>query len=202
MAVELGGINLAHLTHVAVREQARIVRHAVPGMSGDLAQTLGRPSVVVQFCGIFYGADAGADLDQLRQAYLAHEPVDLFTEAVGEGYFTQVLIARLEVAQRAGYLDQFDFACEVIEYVKPPEPAVTNPLAALDADLLGEAMDSLDEIQNALDQVAALADLIPDVPFVGDPTTQLRPMLDTFRSVTSSGVGTLTTIRDLFQPPG
>ena len=58
MAVELGGALLEHLTHVSVRERARIVHHDVPGLSGELAQTLGRHSVEVSLRGLFFGPTA------------------------------------------------------------------------------------------------------------------------------------------------
>jgi hypothetical protein len=198
MSVELGSVTLSHLTRVEVSEATRVVRHAVPGMSGDLSQVLGRPSVTVRFQGIFYGADAAAELGDLRTVHLAGEPVDFFTESVGEGYFAQVLITGLQVAQRAGYSDQFDFACEVMEYVEPPEPIVSDPFGALDVGLLDEATAFMDDVQNALEEVSGLVDLIANAPAFGDPTTQLPKMLDAFKSLTQGGLGTLTTIRDLF----
>jgi hypothetical protein len=198
MAIELGGISLEQLTHVAVRERARIVYHPVPGLSGDLAQTLGRPSVEVSIHGIFYGTSATDDLKQLRDAYLAREPVDFFAEAVGEGYFAQVLISRLEVMQRAGYLDQFDFVCDVVEYVEPPEPAVADPLAALDTDLIDEAGAFVDDVQNTLEEVSQLTDLLANAPSFADPTQRLPAMLDLFKTSASGGAGVLTTIHDLF----
>lgn len=200
MTIELGDITLSQLTHISVQEQARIVRHPVPGMSGDLSQTLGRPSVLVRFQGIFYGEKAADDLGGLRRAYLDEHPVDFFTEAVGEGYFAQVLITRLEVNQRAGYLDQFDYVCEVVEYVEPPEPVVAAPLGleGLDADLLGEAMSFVDDVQNALAQVSELTDLLANAPAFGDPTSRLPQMLDQFTALTGSGTTTLTHIRNLF----
>src|SRR5262245_7307618 len=133
MAIELGGITLQDLTHIVVHERARLIRHPVPGMSGDLTQTLGRCSVGVSIRGMFYGSDSFNDLSRLRSAYLERKPVDFFTEAVGEGYFAQVLIEKLEVSQRAGYLDQFDFSCDVVEFVEPPEPITADPFAGLDA---------------------------------------------------------------------
>ena len=198
MAVELGGIALEHLTHVSVREEGRIVHHAVPGMAGELAQTLGRPSVAVSFSGIFYGPDAADDLNSLRTLYLAQDPVDFFAEAVGEGYFAQVLISRIEVSQRAGFPDQFDLYCEVVEYVEPPEPAIVDPLAQLDTDLLGEATSFMDDVQNALEEVSQLTDLIANVPSFGDPTTRLPEMLDDYGSLIGSGASTLNGLRDLF----
>jgi hypothetical protein len=203
MSIELGDVTLEHLTHVSVDERARIVLHPVPGMSGDLSQTLGRPSVVVRFRGIFYGDSAADDLGSLRSAYLDEKPLDFFTEAVGEGYFAQVLITRMEVQQRAGYLDQFDYLCEVVEYVEPPEPAAVSlgglaDLAGIDADLLGEAASFMDDVQNALQEVSGLVDLVANAPNFGDPTTRLPAMLDQFKSLTGGGLSTLTNIRDIF----
>ena len=195
-------MTLEHLTHVDVTERVRIVRHAVPGMQGDLSQVLGRPSVEVTFRGIFYGPGAADDLAGLRQALATRAPVDFFTEAVGEGYFAQVLIAQLAVAQRAGYLDQFDYSCTVVEYVEPPEPVQANPLGALDAGLLDEAAAFMDDVQNAIDMVSKLSDLIGNVPDFGNPTERLGGMLDNYTSVlggASAGVAALTSLRDLLQ---
>jgi hypothetical protein len=198
MGVELGSATLEHLTHVEVHEATRVVRHAVPGMRGDLSQVMGRPSVEVRFQGIFYGATALDELGGLRTAHLAGKPVDFFTDAVGEGYFAQVLITRLQVAQRAGYPDQFDFACEVVEYVEPPEPAVSDPFGELDTGLLDEAAGFMDDVQDALDAVSGMVDLVANAPSFGDPTTQLPQMLDAFKNLTEGGAGTLINIRDLF----
>lgn len=195
MAVELGGILLDHLTHVSVSERARIVHHDVPGLSGELAQALGRLSVEVSLRGLFYGPSALDDLERLRGVYLDGEPVDFFTESVGEGYFTQVLISQLEVSQRAGYLDQLDFLCRVVEYVEPPQPAAVDPLAALDAELLGEAAAFVDDVQNALEQVSGLVDLLANIPDFGNPVAALPGAADEYVQVAGDGVALLGDIR-------
>src|SRR5262245_56069730 len=173
MPVQVGDINLERLTHVAVRERANTVRHRVPGLAGDLAQAMGRPSVEVVLEGILYGAVAADDLGRLRALHLDQQPVDFFADSVGDGYFTQVLVCALDVSQRAGELDQFSFTLRVVEYVEPPEPAVADPFAALDAGLLDEAAGYMDDVQNALEQVSQLTDLIADVPSFGNPTERL-----------------------------
>lgn len=201
MAVELGGALLEHLTHVSVRERARIVHHDVPGLSGELAQTLGRQSVEVSLRGLFFGPTAIDELKRLRSAHLGNEPVDFFADAVGEGYFTQVLISRLEVFQRTGYVDQFDFHCDVVEYVEPPEPVATDPLAALDTDLLNEAAGFVDDVQNALEQVSELADLITSIPNFADPTAALPGIEDEYVEIVDTVAGSavpLVELRDLF----
>jgi hypothetical protein len=197
MAVELGGIVLEHLTHVTIGERARIVHHDVPGLSGEFAQTLGRLSVEVSLRGVFYGPSAVDDLNTLRSAYLEHVPVDFFTESVGEGYFTQVLISQLEISQRAGYPDQFDFACDVVEYVEPPEPVLVDPLAELDTGLLEDAAAFVDEAQNALEQVSQLVDLL-NMPAFGDPTVKLEGIQSEYVQIAGDGASLLAGIRDLF----
>lgn len=195
MAVELGGILLEHLTGVSVRERARIAHHDVPGMSGDLAQSLGRSSVEVSLRGLFYGPGAIDELNRLRGAYLGHEPVDFFTESVGEGYFTQVLISRLEVFQRAGYLDQFGFACDVVEYVEPPEPALTAPLALPDAQLLDEAASFMDDVQNSLEEASQLLGLL-SLPSFQNPVAELPTMSSEYVRLVGDTTGPLADIRD------
>lgn len=197
MAVELSGILLEHLTHVSVRERARIAHHDVPGFDGGLTQTLGRLSVEVSLRGIFYGDNAAEELDRLRSAHLEHKPVDFFTEAVGEGYFTQVLISRLEVHQRSGYLSQFDFLCDIVEYAEPPEPVMVDSLAALDTGLLDDAAAFVDDAQNALEQVSQLTDLLANIPNFADPTAGLRGIETDYVALATEGATLLGGIRTI-----
>jgi hypothetical protein len=197
VALELAGIALEKLIKVEVRERARFARHFVPGASGELAQNLGRPSVVVAFQGIFFGAEAAGKLKELRGKYLAREPVDFLCETVGEGYFTQVLIEGLHVVQRAGFLEQFDYVCEVAEYVPPPPPAVANPLGGIDTSLLDEAAGAMDDIQDAIGQVSELASLIGGAADYGNPTTRLPSMLTTFTDAAGGAATTLSSIAEL-----
>jgi hypothetical protein len=197
MALELAGIPLDKLIKVEVRERARFVRHSVPGLSGELTQDLGRPGVAVAFQGIFLGAEAADRLKELRDKYLAREPVDFLCEAVGEGYFTQVVIDTLQVVQRAGFVDQFDYVCEVAEYVPPPPPAVANPLGDLDASILDEAAGMMDDVQNAIGQVADLANLLAGASDYGNPTTRLPGMLTSFTEAAGPATTTLSSIAGL-----
>lgn len=195
MAVELGTVILEHLTEVAVDERARIRQHTVPGMAGDLTQVLGRPSVQVRIRGIFYGPEAAQDLKKLRDAHLKAEPLDFFAEAKGEGYFAQVLISRLEITQRAGYLDEFDYVCEVVEYVKPPSAVGANPMAAVDTAVVAEAGAFMDDVQNGLAQVAALQSLTASFT---NPTTQLAEMPAQYTTAIGDGLDVLTSVTSLF----
>jgi hypothetical protein len=208
MPIEVGGVTLENVTNVAVRERARLVTHAVPGLAGDLTQALGRSSVEVDVHGIFYAESADDEeglqarqdqLQQLRNLHLDQTPVDLFADAVGQAYFTQVLVTRLDVWQRAGAPNEFEYICGMQEYVEPPEPATLDLGAGLDLGILDEAAGFMDDIQNAAAQVASLVDAIASAPSFGDPTQGLNQMPNQYQSlVTGGGLDSLRALRDLF----
>lgn len=183
MAVELGSISLDRLTHIEVAERARLARHAVPGLAGDLVQVLGRPSVELHIEGVFFGADAAERLKQLRQQHWKGAPVDFFADAVGEGYFSRVVIGGLQVRQSAGAADEYAWGCDLIEYVEPPEPAALDALGGLDAGLLDEAGAFMDDVQNAVAAVSDLADMVASLPSFGDPTSRLVELPKAFEQL-------------------
>lgn len=192
MALELGSITLDRLTAVQVDEAARLVHHAVPGLAGDLAQRLGRPSVRVHLEGVFFGADAAVRLAALRQLHWDGQPVDFYADAVGEGYFAQVLLQDLQVCQHAGAGDEFAYGCTLVEYVEPPEPAAPDLLGGIDTGLLDEAAAFMDDVQDAIATVSDLASLVASMPSFGDPTGALREMPRAYnQTVGTDLVGTL-----------
>lgn len=208
MPVELAGIPLPHVTRVTVSEGARVVRHAVPGMSGDLAQTLGRRSADVELAGIFYGPDGASGIDTLRAAHEAGESVTLFIEPADDSeatqtlHFSDVLIAGLRVEQHAGAPDEFGFACRLVEYVPPPAPAApATPFADLDTGILDDAVAAVDGVQNALAVVSDLSGLLANAPSFADPTSRLPEMLESFTPLATSATSLLGAIRDEFDAP-
>lgn len=197
MALEIAGVVLDKLLGIEVEEGARFVRHGVPGQEGDYAQALGRPSVQIRVRGIFYGETASGDLQTLRGHLLGREPVDFLCEITGQGYFSQVLVDRLEVAQRAGRPDEFDFECALSEFVPPPPPPAADPFGGLDAGILDEAASLMDDMQNALAAVSGLTDLLSGAADFANPTTRLPGMLDAFGGATGGAAGTLSAIGSL-----
>jgi hypothetical protein len=173
MTIELGTITLDHLTEVTLREKARIVQHDVPGLTGSLSQVMGRPSVDVSFSGIFYGESAADALKQLRTAYLKGDPVDFFADAKGEGYFAQVIITGLDVRQRAGFLDEFEYHCHVTEYVKPPSATAVSATAAVNTQMKMEAAAFMDNVQGSMAQVQALSGALANFQNPVEPMTQM-----------------------------
>lgn len=191
MALELAGVAMEQLVLIEASEGARFIRHAVPGMEGELSQDLGRPSVRIRIQGIFYGSDAPDKLATLRGHLLDRSPVDFMCELTGQGYFTQVLVDHLEVTQQAGRPDQFNYTCVVTEYVPPPPPPASDLLGGLDAGLLDEAVGMMDDVQNALSEVSGLVDLLSGASDFGNPVTRLPAMLDAFTGSAGGASSTL-----------
>mgnify|MGYP000844097974 CR=1 FL=1 len=197
MALEIAGVAMDKLVSIEASEAVRFVRHAVPGLAGELAQDLGRQSVRIRVRGVFYGGDAGDRLKQLRDHLLARQPVDFLCELTGDGYFSQVLVDQLDVAERAGYPDEYDYECAVTEYVPPPPPPAGGLLDGLDAGILDEATALMDDVQNALAQVAGLTSLLAGASDFANPTTRLPAMLDGFTGIAGGSAASLGGIGDL-----
>lgn len=196
MALEIAGVALEKLVSIEATEVARFARHAVPGMDGELSQEMGRPSVRIAVRGIFYGADAFAQLETLRGNLLDRTPVDFVCELTGSGYVAQVVVDRFDVAQRAGYPDEFEYTCVVTEYVPPPPPPTSSLLDDLDLSIIDEAASMLDDFQNALAELESLTSLLSGASDFANPVTRLPAMLESFSSVAGGGSSVVSGIEE------
>jgi hypothetical protein len=197
MALEIAGVTLDKLISIEASEVARYVRHPVPGMNGELSQEMGRPSVRIALRGIFYGADAIAQLEVLRGHLLSRTPVDFVCEMTGSGYVAQVLVDRFDVAERAGQPNEFEYQCLVTEYVPPPPPPSSSLLGDLDLGIIDEAASMMDDFQNALAQLESLGNLLGGASDFGNPVTRLPAMLESFSSAASGGTSAIGGIEEL-----
>lgn len=170
MPIEIGGIELNHVHRLATIEQASMVAHRIPGLEGSVVQNVGRASVQLEVEGIFYGATARDELEALRALYKAREPVDFLAEIVGEAYFSQVIVTRMEVYETAGSPDEFSFLLQIMEYVEPPEPEAEPDFSAVDDSILEDAQNFMD--------AATLPDLIGGIPNITNPLAPLDSALD------------------------
>lgn len=193
MPIELAGIQLSRIHRITTLEKADFASHRVPGLNGNLVQDLGRESVAVRIEGIFYGTDAGEKLNELREAYKNREPVDFLADIVGDAYFSQVVIAQMDVSQRAEEPEQFSYTLLVYEYVPPPQPATAfaEGLSDLDADILDEALNFMDAL--------ALPDLLA-LPNVSDPTPPLAAALEGVEAALSPLEGAASGLSDATGP--
>jgi hypothetical protein len=160
------------IERIAARESRRLAVVPVAGLSGDLHQDLGRGALVVEISGSLSGDEArDGFLKDVREKFLAGEPVDFVADIVKESELERVLIDELAVEEVAGETDAFRYRLVLREYTEPPEPApgadLAGDLSGLDADLdalAGLGLDLLD--------LPAIADAVPSV---GDILSPLKP---------------------------
>jgi hypothetical protein len=196
VAVELGSVSLEHLVEVEILEGTRLARHQVPALEGDLVQQLGRASVELLVTGSLYGVEAGSQLAALRDAGRSGDPLDLLANAASDGYVAKVVVAGLNVSERVGRPDCFDYTIHLVEHVEPPAAPALDPLAAIDSDIAGEAASYLDDVQDAVGLVSELTALTQIAGF-GDPTTKAPQMLDRYRDAGGGDTEPATAVRDL-----
>ena len=204
MAIELADIQLHRVHRIQTLEQATLVHHAVPGLEGTITQNLGRGAVRLQIEGIFYGTGAAEDLETLRRVHKNRQPVDFLAEAVGQAYFSQVILEQFEVAQLADHPDQFSYRLTIAEYSavkKSPaaNQAAVNQAVKLDAKnlmkvaelpggvttgLIPELTNPLEPLQGAVNQITVALSSIKS-PMEG-LTNLLKLPIDTTPTLSDS----------------
>ncbi|TQM61940.1 hypothetical protein [Humibacillus xanthopallidus] len=198
MAVQLGSVALDHLSDVAVRDAVRLARYDVPAMAGDLLQPLGRPAVDLVLQGSFFGSDAAQQLAELRTVLRGGDPVDLLADAAGDGYVAKVVVAGLDVWQRSGDVERFDYRVVLVEYVEPPAAPALGALPGIDASLAQEAVGYLDDVQDAIWQISQLVSLTQLAGF-GDPTTKAPRMLTDYQAAGGGQTEPASGLRDVLE---
>lgn len=188
----IGGWQPPMIERIAAVESRRLAVLPVPGLSGDLHQDLGRGALAVEIVGSLNSDEARDDfLKQVREKFLAGDPVDFVADIVKESELEQVLIERLEVEEAAGVTDAFRYRIVLREYTEPPEPpAPADDFGSeLDGDIGLDALAGL----GALDLPAIAAD-IPPIP---DLLAPVKPAADTLKQALSGAGSLLDPLKNL-----
>ncbi|MBW4443402.1 MAG: DNA circularization N-terminal domain-containing protein [Plectolyngbya sp. WJT66-NPBG17] len=189
MAVEIAGIALDRIHRIRTLEQNHCVHQNVPGMQGNVIQTMGRESIRLQLEGIFYGAKARDELEKLRKVYSQQEPVDFLADIVGQAYFSQVILERFEVQQSAEDPDQFSYVLTIAESVNDPAMTTTNVDAGVEV--------------NAKELMTAMT--LPDVlnmgtiPEISNPVISLKTALEPIKETMQTLDEALGQFKTLFR---
>jgi len=173
-------------------ERRRRVVLPSPGLSGDLQQDLGRAALVVQIEGSL-STDELRDtfLKDLREKFLAGEPVDFVADIVKESELEPVVIEALEFEELAETPDMFSYRIVLREYTEPPEPPGLGDDFGLDVDAdLGLDVDlGLDLLD--------LPNLMPGVPELGDMLAPIKPAATELKNTISQAGTVLDPLKDL-----
>ena len=195
MGIELGGIKLNRVHRIVTIEQADLVSHRVPGMTGNIVQDLGRDSVRLKVSGIFYGAEtASKDLEKLRGIYKKREPVDFLAEIVGQAYFSKVIVEKFEVFQLAREPEQFSYTLVIVEYTEASKKQKTksSEVAKVNKSIKMEAKITMD--------VATLPDALQlgTLPEITNPIEPLKGALEPIKEATKSLDEVTTGLKAIF----
>jgi hypothetical protein len=120
----IGGWSPPNIERIAAFERRRLAVHAVPGLSGDLHQDMGRGALAIEIVGSL-ATDEGRDqfLKDVREKFLAGAPVDFVADIAKESELERVLIEELRMEEVAGDADMFRYRIVLREYTEPPGSA-------------------------------------------------------------------------------
>lgn len=171
-------------------ETRRVARLAVPGLSGDLQQDLGRGAMGVQITGSLTGDEArDTFLKSLREQFYAGQPVDFVSDILEEAELEQVIIERFDVAARNDAPGVFSYSLILREYTEPPEP----PNLGFD---LGADLDLGLDIDLGLDllDLPGLLINLPDVGPLLEPVSEGAEALSAALDGATEALGPLANI--------
>lgn len=188
----IGSWEVPRIERIAAREERRHAALPIPGLSGDLHQDLGRSALVVQIEGSLSSDEArDAFLGEVRQHYLAGDPVDFVADITGESELEQVIIQSLHLEERAGDPSSFRYAIVLREYTEPPEPPGLGDDFGLDVDA------DLDlDVDLGLD-LLDLPGLLADVPDIGDLLSPVKTAAEDLRAALSESDALLAPLDDI-----
>src|SRR5690349_2292365 len=176
----IGSWEIPSIESITSSESRRLAVLPSPGLSGDLHQDLGRGALVVEISGSLSTDEArDAFLKEVREKFLAGEPVDFAADIVKESELERVLIGSLDLEEKAGDPDGFRYRIVLHEYTEPPEPPGVGGDFGLDVDV-GLGLD----VDLGLD-LLDLPGIIGGVPEVGDLLSPLKPAASSLKSAVS-----------------
>jgi hypothetical protein len=188
----IGSWEPKNIERIASWESRRLAVLPSPGLSGDLHQDLGRDALTVEITGSLSSDELRDEfLKEVREKFLAGEPVDFLADIVKESELEQVLIEALDLEERANDPDLFHYRIVLREYTEPPEPPGLSSDFGLDVDAdLGLDVDlGLDLLD--------IPGLMPDVPAIGEILSPIKPAAEELKNTLSQAGALLDPLNDL-----
>jgi hypothetical protein len=192
----LGDWEIPRIQSIQSLEKRNFIELDIPGRVGSLFQDMNAGPTCISISGSLYGDEARNEfLEELRGKFREGEPVTFVGDIVTATEVQYVIIETLQVEENGLKPDQLDY--HIIIKESPPPPPPSNPLGAIDTDLLDQAGNFMDSVTGALDVI----DTLGSIPNFGNPT---GPLQDTLVQVSSAteGLGDMATqLTDLFGSP-
>jgi hypothetical protein len=189
---------LDYVTCARQRTMHRSLALSVPGLEGDVQQTLGRASYEIDISGVLVGADAAEKLSALQNKVKAGEEVRFTADIATALELDKVIIVSAEIEEHGGRPGYFDYRLLIRESPPLPPPAELSSFGGLDGfdlgfdtDVLGDIADAAGDLQNAVEQVAGALDTLQALAGLGDLSLSnpLAPMTEAADTLGSAGEG-------------
>lgn len=144
----LDDLELPQVQEIATFDRRELAEHKPPGMSGSLLQNLGRQPTSLVLGGVASGPQAQNFIEQLDEIFRAGNPVPFVADILNATDIEEMLIDDLKIRDLAGKPQRFAYVLTLREHMEPVEP---EPEGLLDADILDQAGDLLDDLVDGLD---------------------------------------------------
>ena len=168
----LDDLELPLVQEVATFDRRMLAEHKPVGMDGSVVQNLGRRATSIQLWGVTHGEASRPFMEALETAFRAGKPLAFIADITTNTAVEQVLIDDLRFQELGGKTDRFAYVLTLREHQKPVEP---EDVSVVDADVLGDALDSVGDLLGGLDVARAFAEgLSRFVPQLGELLTRLE----------------------------
>ena len=144
----LDDLELPQVQEIATHDRRVLAEHKPPGMAGSLLQNMGRRPAHLVLWGVAAGPEALEFVEELDGKFRAGEPVAFVADIVADAEIEEMIIDDLKWQELAGKPQRFAYVLTLREYIEPVEPEDTS---FLDADILDDAQNLIDDLVDGLD---------------------------------------------------
>ena len=154
----LDGLELPQVQEITSYDRRSLAEHKPPGMSGNVLQNMGRRPTRLVLWGVATGPDALKFTEQLDEKFRAAKAVPFTADISKDSQIELMFIDDLKLQELAGKPQRFGYVLTLREFIKPVEPE--NAGAGLDTDILGDALNQLNNLTSGFEILGQLSDVV------------------------------------------
>lgn len=154
----LDGLELPQVQEITSYDRRSLTEHKPPGMSGNVLQNMGRRPTRLVLWGVATGPDALKFTEQLDEKFRAAKALPFTADISKDSQIDLMFIDDLKLQELAGKPQRFAYVLTLREFIEPVEPEETGP--ALDTDILGDALNQLNNLTNGIEILGQLSDVV------------------------------------------
>jgi len=154
----LDGLELPQVQEITSYDRRSLAEHKPPGMSGNVLQNMGRRPTRLVLWGVATGPDALKFTEQLDQKFRNAKAVPFTADISKDSQIELMFIDDLKLQELAGKPQRFGYVLTLREFIKPVEPE--NAGAGLDTDILGDALNQLNNLTSGFEILGQLSDVV------------------------------------------